>query len=210
MKEIIRLFKHYSLIDVFRLVIDVILTRISYSSKVRIIRQPAYIVGKKYITFGTNFSCGTNLRIEVLDKDFVRHPIVGFEGKPELIIGDHVNFNNNVHIGVLKKVVLGNNVLIGSNVLIIDHNHGNYKGNNQDSPEIPPKDRKAIPEEIIIGNNVWISENVCILPGTYIGQGCIVGANSVVSGKFEENQIIVGSPAKAIKKFNIITKTWTK
>lgn len=210
MKEIIRLFKYYCLIDIYRLIRDLIITRLTFSSKVRIIRQPAYIVGKKYITFGANFNSGTNLRIEALDKHFVRHPIKGFEGKPRLIIGDNVSFNNNVHIGVIKKITLGNNVLIGSNVLIIDHNHGNYKGNDQDNPKVPPKDRKSIPQEIVIGDNVWISENVSILPGSIIGDGCIIGANTVISGCFKENQIIGGSPAKVLKKYNSKTNTWER
>ena len=210
MKEISRLFKHYSLIEIFRLIRDIILTKISYPSNVRIVRQPAYMVGKKNISFGKNFSSGVNLRIEILSEDFLRHPVKGFRGNPELIIGDNVNINNNVHIGVIQRITIGNDVLVGSNVLIIDHNHGNYKGMNQDAPEIPPKVRQFIPEVVSIGNNVWISENVCILPGSHIGDGCIIGANSIVSGSFGINRMIAGSPAKVIKTYDVNTRSWIK
>ncbi|WP_196886897.1 DapH/DapD/GlmU-related protein [Aureivirga sp. CE67] len=209
MKELIRLFKNYYMLDVFRMLRDMLLTKIFFPSSVRMIRQPAYIIGKKHIKFGQNFSSGNMLRLEVLDKNFVRHN-VDFDGKPELIFGDNITLNNNVHIGVLNKISIGANTLVASNVLIIDHNHGTYIGDNQDSPLISPKDRKAIPKEVIIGKNVWISENVSILPGTIIGDGCIIGANSVVSGKFEENLIIAGTPARALKKFNDKTNSWER
>ena len=51
-----------------------------------------------------------------------------------------------------------------------------------------------------IGKNVFIGCNSLILKGTVIGDNCVVGAGSVVSGKFEENCIIAGNPAKVIKK----------
>ncbi|MDH7446368.1 acetyltransferase [Aquimarina sp. 2201CG14-23] len=208
MKEIIRLFNQYYFLDIFRLIRDIIITKILFPRQIRLIRQPAYIVGKKYITFGENFNSGVNLRIEVLDSKFVRHPIVGFDDDPKLIIGNNVNFNFNVHVGVIKEIKIGNNVLVGSNVVIIDHNHGNYKNGNQDSPFSIPKERKSIAESIVIGDNVWIAENVAILPGTVIGDGCIIGANSVVSGFYEKNQIVVGSPGKPVKKYNEDTSKW--
>ena len=208
MKELIRLFKNYYILDILRLSRDIVLCKLLFPSKVRLIRQPAYIVGKKHIKFGENFNAGPNLRIEVLDSSFVRHEIeVGGE-TPKLIIGDNVNLNFNVHIGVLKSIELGNNVLIASNVLIIDHNHGHYKGSNQDAPFSVPKNRKSIAESVVIGDNTWIGENASILPGTSIGEGCIIGANAVVSGTFEKHQMIAGAPAKAIKKYDSLTKKW--
>lgn len=61
-----------------------------------------------------------------------------------------------------------------------------------------------------IGNNVWIGDNVVILPGSYIGDGCIVGANSVVTGKFGNNSIIAGTPAKVLKVFDMNSRKWEK
>jgi len=55
--------------------------------------------------------------------------------------------------------------------------------------------------DIIIGNDVLIGYQATILSGTIIPDGCVIGANSVVSGnKFEPYDIIVGNPAKTIKK----------
>jgi virginiamycin A acetyltransferase len=40
---------------------------------------------------------------------------------------------------------------------------------------------------------------VCILPGARLGDGCVVGAGSVVAGELEPNSIAVGNPARAIR-----------
>lgn len=58
------------------------------------------------------------------------------------------------------------------------------------------------PTDIVIGNKVWLGENVFVLKGSVIPDGCIVGARSVVTSslKSDERSIIVGQPAKVIKK----------
>ena len=209
MKELIRLMNNYTFIDILRILRDKLFTRIFFHKNVRIIRSPFYIIGKKYIHFGKKFQSGPRLRIEAISCKFARHHVT-YNKNPILTIGDNVSFNFNVHIGLMKKVKIGNNTLLGSNISIVDHNHGKYNDINQDSPTTPPRDRKSIPEEIFIGNNVWISDNVVILPGTYIEDGCIVGANAVVKGRFAKNQIIAGNPAKVLKKFNDQEKVWEK
>ena len=52
--------------------------------------------------------------------------------------------------------------------------------------------------EIIIGNNVHIGINCTVLLNTIIGDNCIIGAGSVVRGRFPENSVIAGNPAKVI------------
>ena len=54
--------------------------------------------------------------------------------------------------------------------------------------------------DTIIGNDVWIGQNAVILPGTHIGDGAIIGANSVVGSDVAPYTIVVGNPAKMIKK----------
>ena len=50
-----------------------------------------------------------------------------------------------------------------------------------------------------IGCNCWIGAKVTILDGTEIGNGCVVAAGAVVTGKFPDNVIIGGIPAKILK-----------
>ena len=49
-----------------------------------------------------------------------------------------------------------------------------------------------------------------IMPGTVLGKQCVVGANSVVKGTFPDYCVIVGSPAKIVKKYNQQTHIWEK
>ena len=59
---------------------------------------------------------------------------------------------------------------------------------------------KSGSQPIFIEENVWIGGNSKILKGAFIKKGCVIGANSLVTSKvYEENSLIVGSPAKAIK-----------
>jgi acetyltransferase-like isoleucine patch superfamily enzyme len=57
-------------------------------------------------------------------------------------------------------------------------------------------DEVEIAKDVIIGNYVWVGSRVTILPGTELGDGCIVQAGAVVSGKFPANAIVGGNPAR--------------
>ena len=56
--------------------------------------------------------------------------------------------------------------------------------------------------KIKIGNNVFIGNNCTILPKTVVGDNCIIGAGSVVRGKFPANTVIIGNPAKVVLEMN--------
>ncbi len=64
----------------------------------------------------------------------------------------------------------------------------------------PTQNDLPIKGDTIIGNDVWIGQNVTILPGVHIGDGAIIGANSVVGSNVEPYTIVVGNPAKALRK----------
>lgn len=51
-----------------------------------------------------------------------------------------------------------------------------------------------------IGNDVWIAANAIILRDVTIGNGAVIGAGAIVTKDIEPYSIVVGSPAKTIKK----------
>ena len=53
--------------------------------------------------------------------------------------------------------------------------------------------------DTVIGNDVWIGQNATILPGVHIGNGAIIGANSVVASDVEAYTIVAGNPVKPIR-----------
>ena len=72
----------------------------------------------------------------------------------------------------------------------------------------PPLERSYQIEPVSIGDKTWIGDNVCILPGTRIGRGSVVGANSVVRGVFPDYCVIVGAPARIVKRYDPVRKGW--
>ena len=169
----------------------------------RLIRFPFRVRGKQYIKIGKGFTTGFNCRIDALN--------INNLGEKYLIeIGENVEINDEVHIGATEKIIIEDNVLIASKVYISDHNHGSYKGDEQDSPMSIPKERKIHSSPIKIEKNVWIGELCCILQGVTIGEGSIIGAMSVVTKDIPPYTIAVGSPAKLIKRYNFENKKWDK
>ncbi len=151
------------------------------------------IKNPQYVSIGDNFSALQNLRIEAWDS------YMDQTFSPEIIIGDQVCFNTDVHIGCINKVIIGNNVLMASRIYISDHSHGDIRS---EALKLPPLYRPLISRgAVIIEDNVWIGEGVCILPGVTIGKNSIIGANAVVTKSFPANSVIGGIPAAIIKNF---------
>ena len=167
------------------------------------LRPNAVLSGLEYITIGKNFIAGDFLRLEAVTR-FREQTFT-----PRIVIKDNVSVNDFVHIGATNYIEIGNNVLMASKIFISDHNHGIYRGDNQTPPSVPPAERfLTCDQRVVIGDNVWLGEFVAILPGTTIGQGAIIGANSVVSGTIPPYSIAVGAPAKVVKLFEPQSGTW--
>jgi virginiamycin A acetyltransferase len=66
--------------------------------------------------------------------------------------------------------------------------------------EVVPLDKMNFKGDTIIGNDVWIGQNATILAGVHIGDGAIIGANSVVGSDVSPYSIVVGNPAKLVRK----------
>ena len=114
-------------------------------------------------------------------------------------IGNEVSIGEYAHITAATKIVVGNGVLTGRFVLITDNSHG--AGDSRKELEISPLTRDVVSKgEVVIGNNVWIGDKVSILPGVHIGDGCVIGANSVVTKDIPAYAIAVGNPCRVVKQ----------
>ena len=163
------------------------------------IRSNSFIMGFTMITLGKKFSANRFLRIEVL----------GDDSALKLKIGDFVSVGESVHIAASTYVEIKNNVLIGSRVLITDHNHGSYSGDHQSSPlEVPAKRTLFSSGPVIIHENVWLGDGVVILPNVEVGFGTIVAANSVVTKSLPAFAIAGGIPCRVFKTYNENLEIW--
>ena len=66
--------------------------------------------------------------------------------------------------------------------------------------EAPPLTELPLKGDTVIGNDVWIGQNSTILPGVHVGDGAIIGANSVVASDVAPYTIVAGDPARPIRR----------
>lgn len=99
-------------------------------------------------------------------------------------------------IYAMKKITIGDNVLIGGNCKIIDNDFHPLHENKRISQHYTDIKTKSIK----IGDGCFIGANTIILKGTTLGRNVVVGAGSVVHGNFPDNVIIAGNPAKIVKE----------
>lgn len=118
----------------------------------------------------------------------------------EIIIGNHTRIGmGNTIIG---PVMIGNNVILAQNVVISALNH------NFEDVLTTINQQGVVTDQITIENNVWIGANTSILAGVHIGEHVVVGAGSVVTKDIPPFSVVVGNPAKIIKKYNFQVKQW--
>lgn len=124
------------------------------------------------------------------DKDFERH------------VTHHYDFyGDKLIIGKFCQIALGVNfVMNGANHqmnAVSTYPFYIFEGWKQ---ETPPLSEMPVKGDTVVGNDVWIGQNATILPGVHIGDGAIIGMNSVVGSDVPPYTIVAGNPAKTIRK----------
>jgi UDP-3-O-[3-hydroxymyristoyl] glucosamine N-acyltransferase len=146
------------------------------------------IIGDKCTFNSARFSVRVGLR--------ERCTLVTLLKKSEIVFGNNSG-GSGIMVLAAKKIIVGNNVLIGSHTMIIDTDfHHADPGKRYENENIPAR-------PIIIEDNVFIGTNCMILKGVTIGKNSVIGANSVVITSIPENSIAIGNPCKII-----IKKSW--
>jgi len=107
-------------------------------------------------------------------------------------IGEDTRLNRGCTLTSYAQISIGDFTIIGEYVSIRDANHGLKRGE-------PMRYQPHTCEPILIGRDVWIGRGSCILPGVTIGEGAVIGANSVVTRDVPDFAIAAGVPAKVIK-----------
>lgn len=109
-------------------------------------------------------------------------------------LGRDVFINSNTYFMDGGRITIGNNVFIGPNSGFYTAAHPvDYASRNIGLEKATP---------IVVGDNVWIGAHVAVMPGVEIGEGCVIGAGSVVTRDIPPNSLVMGTPARIVREID--------
>lgn len=110
-------------------------------------------------------------------------------------IGSGCFLNLGVMVAAVELVEIGDHCMFGNGCFISDGSH------RFDDPNRPvPWQGFTSKGPTRIGANVWCGVNVVITSGVTIGERCVIGANSVVTGDLPAFSIAAGAPARVLRR----------
>lgn len=155
------------------------------------------VVQGRTIRMGAHSSIGTmsyvSCRVIEIGEDArIREQV--YVGGPQLpesrfVLGARTIVLQMAYINPTMPVIIGDDTGIGGHTLIFTH------GAWLNAMDGYPADYRPV----TIGNSVWFPWRVFVMPGSTVGDGCVIGANSLVSGDIPAGSLAVGTPAKVIK-----------
>jgi acetyltransferase-like isoleucine patch superfamily enzyme len=149
-----------------------------------ILYKPTFLGNPRYIHIGKQVTILPGARLEVVLVDGSR--------QPRLLIGDNVNLEQGVHIVCHNRVVIEANVSVTGFCSIVDTTHPiDGLAPEAKMGHLVVDDDSAVE----IGRGTFIGMGARILPNVRIGQGAVIGANSVVTHDVPEFCVASGIPA---------------
>lgn len=125
---------------------------------------------------------------------------VVFHGKPK-----YINYDVDFDLTAPGLIHVGQNTVIAKQTAILTHDYSIECGLSAIGKTEPDYEMQFL-KEVHIGDNCFVGYRCFILPGTKIGNNCIIGSGAVVGGVIPENSVVGGNPAKVICK----TSEWAQ
>jgi lipopolysaccharide O-acetyltransferase len=161
-----------------------------------VLMRPSTVEGAESISIGSRCVIGRYARLAAFRSG---------GGALRLEIGDGTLISPFVHIGAAESVRIGPECTIGAFTWVTDHDH---------DIENPLADRRRhwriVASPTVIGAGAYLGERVAVLRGVTIGEGAIVGTNSVVNKDIPPFTIAVGVPARVVKRLDRDSGRWVK
>lgn len=158
--------------------------------------KDSQLYGLTGLSIGDGVNVGRRARLETHQTE---------RGQGQLSIGSGTHIGNDFHAGAALRVMIGRNCMLASGCTILDHDH------DLSNPFDPHQAREGvIASPTVIEDSVFLGERVVVLKGVRIGNGCVIGANSVVTSNLPPLTMAAGSPARAVRIWNEHTGRWDK
>jgi len=157
-------------------------------------------VGKRFRVWRLPFIFG-HARIYVGDDVNFFGKVDIFSGRlfdePKLVLGNRVDIGHNVVFVVNKEIVLEDDINVASGVCFMDTD-AHPRDAMARIADLPPTPDEVKP--VRIGRYAWIGHNAHIMKGVTIGEGAIIGVNSVVVNDIPPYCVAMGNPARVVVK----------
>jgi acetyltransferase-like isoleucine patch superfamily enzyme len=155
---------------------------------------PGAVFGQAGIAIGTQTLIGPHVSLSA-------GPVGGPDRRssfvrPIVVIGDRCSIGRGTSIVALRQVEIGDDVAIGPNVYITDHNH------NYEDITVPIAGQWPAQDAVRIGAGSWLGTGVIVLPGSDIGCHVTVAAGSVVRGAVPDRSVVAGAPARVVRQYS--------
>jgi acetyltransferase-like isoleucine patch superfamily enzyme len=150
-------------------------------------------------------------RIEIGDRVLVHQGAMfslveeahGRRHEPRLRIGSGTNIGHGIWFSCVGDIEIGEDNLLGHNILIADSYHEYH---DPDTPIVEQPMAEAKPVRIEPG--CIVGPHAAILAGVTIGARSFVAANAVVTRSVPPNSVVVGNPARVIRRFDRERGEW--
>lgn len=162
---------------------------------------------KHYMTLGSGVTLGDYVEVDALSINGVSignnfnmgsYSIIRCTGTIRKI-GKGIKTGNNCGIGdycffgAAGGITIGDDVIMGQNVRFHSENH------NFAELDIPIRLQGVSHKGIVIGNDCWIGAGCVFLDGVNVGEGCVIGSNTLVNKDIPPYSVAVGNPVRIIK-----------
>jgi acetyltransferase-like isoleucine patch superfamily enzyme len=123
--------------------------------------------------------------------------------EPRLRIGNRTHLGRDTVIACVGLVDIGDDVLTGDRVFIGDTYH-DFR-----DPEVPVAHQPLLdPRPVRIGRGAFLGVGSIVLPGVTIGENGYVGAGAVVTDDVPERSVVVGNPARVVRRWDENAGSW--
>ncbi len=131
---------------------------------------------------------------------FMQGPVFFHYGK-HTSIGDRVFINYNFTVQDDALVTIGNDCNFGPNVTIVTPLHPMIASERKKMHDKNGNEKRfCYAKPVTIGSDCWFGANVTVCPGVTIGEGCVIGAGSVVTRDIPPNTFAAGVPCRVIRE----------